>query len=828
MEKTKTRNKTFATLTLVLTLVISIFMAGIPAMTAQANDVTTYAYLSIAPNPIGVNQQFTVITWVQPLPPTGDFVYHGLTVTITKPDGNTETVGPLDTSTIASQFFVYTPDMVGTYEFQMSYAGETFPTGQNHLPSQSPTSELVVQEDHILAAPENPFTEDYWERPINARNREWSSYAGNWLMRGYNSTYMVAGHSDAASSFHPYTQAPRSAHIMYTKELGLGGLAGGVFGSTAYYAGHSYEEKLTPPVIMNGKIYRRIYPSDFGIGQGAGGQWPGTICEDLRTGEVIWINNDIHVDQGQLYNHVSPNQMGTIPYLWDLGTNAAFSMFATPPLFPRDRYKMYDANTGELIVTFENATAPPLHGYSMTMYDDDGTLLVYTLIGPANLMQLWNSTKALEGAGLIVDAHALDATFIRNFRGTYDWSLGLQWIKPIPDRSVMGPAGPVWPAVQGITGDVIVAAVETTANTWSQIGYSATTGEELWFHEAPTYFFRRAFGEGIFTSWNPNTGRWYGFDANTGNQLWISDSADYPWRTYGFSGVIAYGKLYAINFDGKIHVFDITNGKELFNYYSGDAGLDTPYGSYPFYWGPIVADGVVFAANGEHSPTQPLYRGTKLHAVDANTGEGIWNISGWWAIQAIADGYLLSSNAEDNRMYVFGKGPSEITVIATPEVIVAESIVMIKGSVMDMSSGQPGTPAISDMDQTAWMEYLYLQMPKPEHAQGVTVKVSAYDPNGNYQDIGTVTADAHGNFGMSWVPPVPGTYYILAEFEGSESYGSSSATTYFVVGPAPSPAVPIEPEPSAPLISTEVVILAAVAVACVIGAAAYWALRKRK
>jgi hypothetical protein len=129
------------------------------------------------------------------------------------------------------------------------------------------------------------------------------------------------------------------------------------------------------------------------------------------------------------------------------------------------------------------------------------------------------------------------------------------------------------------------------------------------------------------------------------------------------------------------------------------------------------------------------------------------------------------------------------------------------------------------------------------------------DPNGNWQDIGEVTTDMWGNFGKSWVPPVPGEYIIMAEFEGSASYGSSSASTYIVVDAAPSAAQPMEPEPAAPapteptpttpeptepettepaqaaetpLITTEVAILIAVAVACVIGIISFMILRKRK
>ena len=83
-----------------------------------------------------------------------------------------------------------------------------------------------------------------------------------------------------------------------------------------------------------------------------------------------------------------------------------------------------------------------------------------------------------------------------------------------------------------------------------------------------------------------------------------------------------------------------------------------------------------------------------------------------------------------------------------------------------------------------------------------------------------------------WEPPVPGKYTIIARFEGSESYFSSYAENALGVTEAPSPAVPIEPEPTEPteafVITTEIAIIAAVVVAVVIGIVAFWALRKRK
>jgi hypothetical protein len=112
---------------------------------------------------------------------------------------------------------------------------------------------------------------------------------------------------------------------------------------------------------------------------------------------------------------------------------------------------------------------------------------------------------------------------------------------------------------------------------------------------------------------------------------------------------------------------------------------------------------------------------------------------------------------------------------------------MITGSVTDQSPGAEGTPAMSDEDMSAWMEYMYMQQPKPTDAKGVTVHLTSIDPNCNFQDIGEVTTDMWGNFGKSWVPPVPGEYIIMAEFEGSASYGSSSASAYIVVDPIPLP-----------------------------------------
>ncbi|PVX23707.1 MAG: hypothetical protein CW716_11520, partial [Candidatus Bathyarchaeum sp.] len=78
-------------------------------------------------------------------------------------------------------------------------------------------------------------------------------------------------------------------------------------------------------------------------------------------------------------------------------------------------------------------------------------------------------------------------------------------------------------------------------------------------------------------------------------------------------------------------------------------------------------------------------------------------------------------------------------------------------------------------------------------------------------------------------PETEGTYEIIASFAGDASYGSSAAATTVAVGASQTPAAPIEPDtPTTGLISTELAIAIAAIAACIIGAVAFFALRKRK
>ena len=262
----------------------------------------------------------------------------------------------------------------------------------------------------------------------------------------------------------------------------------------------------------------------------------------------------------------------------------------------------------------------------------------------------------------------------------------------------------------------------------------------------------------------------------------------------------AYGMLYREAYDG-VYAFNWTNGELVWKYTAPAASpFETPYTDenfttvmpfYSFGVGGQIADGKFFTWNYEHTESWPVTRGWSLHAIDVFTGKGVWNLTGSMTPTNIADGYLVATNSYDGYKYVIGKGLSETTVTA-PDIAVAKgTAVIIKGSVLDQSPAQPGTPCVSKNSMKTQMDYLHMQLPidgiyHNVQMTGVPVTLTAIDPNGNAQEIGTATTNAYyGNYEMVWTPPIEGTYKIIASFAGDESYSSSGAATAVTVSATP-------------------------------------------
>jgi hypothetical protein len=352
------------------------------------------------------------------------------------------------------------------------------------------------------------------------------------------------------------------------------------------------------------------------------------------------------------------------------------------------------------------------------------------------------------------------------------------------------PPGPQW----GIGSEIYVTDLKTGQILWHyQTNDTITeniqsTSSVIWYK-----------GKLAF---NAHGRSWVCFDGRSGRKVWTSEKTSYPWgswwpynvATYPFNSTSAaiitgtYEGVYAINW---------ADGKILWHYTDENAiPFEGPYyedghAATPFFTGVQLADGKVFAYNGEHTASFPRDRAWSLYCIDAFTGELVWKIKNPMVPGAIADGYLIAANNYDGYRYTFGRGKSATTVTASPKTIANGAKVLIEGTVLDMSPAQPGTPCVSKDSMTAQMEYLHLQMPITglwgnETLTGVPVILTAIGSDGAVYDLGSVTTNGYyGTFKYAWTPPKEDTYDILASFAADDSYGSSGAATAVTVGPAP-------------------------------------------
>jgi outer membrane protein assembly factor BamB len=796
---------------LVLTMAAA-FITCLPAVTAQNEHyVDSYMYIVARPNPVGVNQTVLILYWHDKEPPGtpedasygtegGRAAWVGTTVTVTKPDGTIEILGPFNTYSIGDYYTSYVPDTVGTYYLQANFPGQWKNNTIEQLPFYLPATyfrpassekiALTVQQEPIQPFQEPPLPTGYWGRPIEGENREWYAIGGNWLAvpnrwgSGYNETGL----------FNPYTTAPNTAHVVWTKPIAFAGVVGGEFGTKTYFPGVQYESKWLQfygyqAVIIGGRLYynQRLGSSD----------WQGTACVDLRTGEEIWFKNGTNISMGQLLDFETPDQHGVIAYLWNLSST----------------FKMYDAWTGDWILDMKNGPTFTTYGGDiankgtslfgnildgMVILGEHGEILHYTLSGANNWLAMWNSSKV---SGMQPGQNGTNAWRWRPPTGaTLDYLTGVQWNVTIPRPGLGGQA------IVSLSDKVILASERTDIDIILAIGYDAETGQQLWTRNftsscafRPGFFFTQIV-DGKFAFWKQETREWFCFDAYTGNQIWgPTEPYGNAWSMYsggwGGSGAycwtIAYDKLYYGSVDGHLYCRDWNTGKPLWNYSSDNSGLETTYGTWPLNTPPVVADKKVYIASGDHTANSPLYRGARLRCVNATTGDGIWTILGWYETPIVADGYLVTYNDYDGQIYCFGKGKTATTVTVPDNVQTFGTPILIKGTVTDQSPGDTclgipaaGTPAISDASMGPWMEYLYMQKPMPTNASGVSVFLQAMKSDGTVIDITHVTSDIMGHYEYMWTPPAEGAYKVLATFDGSESYWGSSAQTALGVSEA--------------------------------------------
>ncbi len=774
------------------TLLVLAFVCSIaPIMTTEAADKTkpTFAFCNATPNPVGVGQETLIHLGISEATNGTYWQWKDLTVTVTDPDGHETTLGPFNTDSTGGTGTVLVPDKVGIWKLQTHFPEQKMVAGFDFTgiettfeASDSPICELVVQEDPIPYFPAFPLPTEYWSRPINAQFYEWAPLTGQWL-RPAGSYSMPpiekyhAGNGDA----------PETAHILWNTEYAMGGMAGGELGDFAYEMGDAYVGKFAGTVVINGIMYYNQFQST-----GGAAVEQNVVAVNLKTGEEVWTRNwnNTRLSLGQVMAFKGFNYYGTFAYLWSINGNT---------------WDAYDAQTGRWVYRIENVpSATPNYNY----YGENGEIIRYTVNTRNGWMSMWNSTRASNpqaAQGVADGSWDMPGKVINGLDG-------IQWNVTIPtglpgsvchaeiNDCVLGSQSSAFPSFSG--SQITSWAISTKPESAGQLIFNKTWSVPSGLDKAIWVWSDVSFEDRVFIISCKESLRFYGFNLDTGNYMWTTEPEPYlQYYDKWYGPMHAYGLFYSERMSGQTRAYDMQTGKEVWNYNCSDPYAEILWSeNFPTMYH-FATDGKLYLSYGEHSPNLSS-RGAPMVCLNATTGEEIWRISWfgvWWGgTCVIGDSIMAGLNAGyDNRIYSFGKGPTAITMSASPKTSTNGDKVIVEGYVTDIAPGTTqydvaarfpsGVPAVSDASMTQHMQYVYMQYPRPTNTTGVEVTISVLDPNNNYYGVATTTSDADGFYSCSFVPEVAGDYKVMATFDGSKAYWSSHVQTSISVDDPPQP-----------------------------------------
>jgi len=813
-------------------------------------------------------------------------------LTITAPNGakQTETF-PVISDPTSNQGYTFVPSQTGTYTLSFTFPGYKYTytgpvpglfgppapsqyVGDTYMPSNA-SATLTVQQTPLSTTPTAPLPTSYWTRPIYGENSNWYTISSNWL--GSSS----AANQGYGSDFPGDAVGPQTSHVMWKAPLQMGGVVGGnsfaIQGDT-YFEGSAYNNRYTNPIIIDGFLYY-TEPISF-----AGATSGPTVCVNLQTGQQIWSSNIPALSFGYIYDVQDPNQHGVYPPM--LVSSTGGGLFSTGPV----NWRFYDAYTGDPLFNVTNIPS----GTSAIGVNGEYLILSLANYGPTTMtpfgpvpsgpaewyLQEWNSSRLWDNqySGASTSPSIVPPITAGGNPSLLDFNISMpsldsqsgtpSILEALCNNELIGMIGS-YPGGPSLFG----------AGSWAPYSYfgvnlnasKGAIGSVMWTktYNAPAGNITVEWGgadatadagHGVFVEQYKETSQFVGYSMATGEKLWGPTAGQVALDYYNFGynaggneegTALAYGKLYSGGYSGIIYCYDLTNGNLLWTYGDGGEGNSTGSGtSYPGNYPTsiyAIGGGIVYTTTTAHTAETPLYKGALTRAINATTGKEIWTLSAFTGESgppgtgAIADGFATFFNGYDNSVYVVGRGPSATTVQAPQTPITAGNSVVIQGTVTDISAGTKqteqasdfpnGVPCASDASMSQWMSYVYQQQAEPTNFTGVTVTLTAIDPNGNYITLGTATTDATGHFIYSWqTPNVPGKYTVTATFAGTNGYWpSNDETGMFVQSAPPTPAPTATPVTGLATASDLTYgIVAAIIVIIIIGAVlAMLMLRKR-
>jgi outer membrane protein assembly factor BamB len=263
----------------------------------------------------------------------------------------------------------------------------------------------------------------------------------------------------------------------------------------------------------------------------------------------------------------------------------------------------------------------------------------------------------------------------------------------------------------------------------------------------------------------------YALNATTGEVIWMIDgkyNVGYPGQAQGNKQcspmLYKYGVVYFQDYYG-ITAVNALDGTELWHTYlsreTHSPGLSYSYGR-------------IYTVNEAGG----------LYVLDALSGEKLsfyqFEHTSLKSVPTPYNGSLYVCCADYN-LYCFEEAPATqatgpalptlMTVSVAPKFQTLGSAVLFEGTVdVQAVDSQSGIP--------------------------VEVHLTAFDPNGNTQDVDTVVSDDSGFFCITWTPPVPGPYVVTARFEGDQYFMSSAGKAAFIVTEAAAANTVVSPTPT--------------------------------
>jgi hypothetical protein len=775
--------------------------------------------------------------------PSGRAGWYNISFEITLPDGTIDMIDLPYSDPVGGGYLLYTPTQTGTYSVVAIFGGTWKNSSAGNVYweyMESVSADFVVGTDPLVGWDAAPPPDDYWNRPVSGASHSWSSTVGNWL-GSYANQYPHAAYGGTTSPY-GWGAAPASAHILWSRQhYPSGSLMDERFGTQVQTLNHYQDVDWDGvDIILEGVIhYTPQYTGHWGFGNAAGyWGWGGL---SLYTGEQLFENTSIYEavpDFGQIFLYKSPNQHGGFSYLIREGVDLPETVEKDPRFGPnqtitlsnerrKETWEVIDAYTRNRVCYIANVSDGGRMVNSkigaITYYDTDRE-------GDQYYLTIWNSTSALS-----MYADDPPATGGWQWRPQWGGHSNYQyrwrehrdafhdgndcWALKLPIPSLRAPVNQrrnetavievVREGEYVIFGTDGVNDADGIAPAWF-MAISLEPGREgdkLWettFNPPSAVTAGAQFTAGmqmvevvpedeVVVFENRRIQKYWVYDLRTGELLWEYIEPEQG-HYYSMNQIVYDGKLLTWGrIGGTLRAYDIRTGDIIWTYVAGANGTETPYGN-AIVQDAFVADDKIYFGTSEHSASTPLWRTPGLRCIDAQTGEELWKILWWGDEFAVADGILVGFNWFDGQIYAFGRGPSATTVTASPKYSAWGTMVVVEGTVTDQTpTGARNindeveftlkdTPAISDEDMQAWMQYLFMEQKYPEDAKGVEVVCNVLDPNNNVYEIGRATSDVTGTYGFAFEPPVPGWYEITAEFRGSASYGPSFAKTFIYVG----------------------------------------------